>query len=253
MSGRDHHADAGGDPEALAAKQALREEVWSTLEDDGIARFPGARGRIPNFAGAAEAAAGLGETDAWRAARAIKANPDRPQWPVRQRALEDGRVLYMAVPRLAEAQPFLVLDPAEVHVAARAATSIKGAGVHGRMMPVDELQSVELVVTGCVAVDRTGARLGKGGGFADLEFALAREAGLIGDHTVVATTVHPRQIVEPGRIPMTTHDVPVDVVVTPEDVIECRGRPRPKGIQWEELTHAKIGAIPFLEALRAGG
>lgn len=253
MSGRDHHADAGGDPEALAAKQALREEVWGALEDAGAARFPGARGRIPNFAGAAEAAARLGDTDAWRAARAVKANPDRPQWPVRQRALQDGRVLYMAVPRLAEAHPFFVLDPAEVDVTPRAATSIKGAGAHGRKVPVEELQPVELVVTGCVAVDRTGARLGKGGGFADLEFALARKAGLIGEHTVVATTIHPHQVVEPGRIPMTTHDVPVDVVVTDEAVIECRGRPRPAGIQWEELTEAKVRAIPFLEGLRAEG
>lgn len=253
MSGRDHHADAGGDPEALAAKQALRDEVWTALEDADVARFPGARGRIPNFAGAAEAAARLGDTDAWRAAWALKANPDRPQWPVRQRALEDGRVLYMAVPRLAEAHPFFVLDPAEVDATPRAATSIKGAGAHGRKVPVEELQPVELVVTGCVAVDRTGARLGKGGGFADLEFALAREAGLIGDHTVVATTVHPRQVVEPGRIPMTTHDVPVDVIVTAEAVFECPGRPRPGGIQWEELTDAKVRAIPFLKGLRAEG
>lgn len=253
MSGRDHHADAGGDPEALAAKQALREEVWGALEDAGAARFPGARGRIPNFAGAAEAAARLGDTDAWRAARAVKANPDRPQWPVRQRALQDGRVLYMAVPRLAEAEPFFVLDPAELDTTPRAATSIKGASAHGRSVPMDELQPVELVVTGCVAVDRTGARLGKGGGFADLEFALAREAGLVGDQTVVATTVHPRQVLEAGRIPMTAHDLPVDVVVTAESVIECRGRSRPGGVQWEELTDAKIRAIPFLEGLRAQG
>jgi 5-formyltetrahydrofolate cyclo-ligase len=29
----------------------------------------------------------------------VKANPDSAQWPVRQRALEDGKTVYMAVPR----------------------------------------------------------------------------------------------------------------------------------------------------------
>jgi 5-formyltetrahydrofolate cyclo-ligase len=36
----------------------------------------------------------------WPAARVVKANPDAPQLPVRRRALADGKVVYMAVPRL---------------------------------------------------------------------------------------------------------------------------------------------------------
>ena len=47
---------------------------------------------------------------------------------------------------------------------------------------------------GCVAAGEDGARLGKGGGFADLEFALAAAAGLIGPHTVTVTTVHEIQL-----------------------------------------------------------
>jgi len=50
-------------------KQELREQVWDTLEKDGIARFPfPPHGRIPNFAGAADAAERLAETDVWAAA-----------------------------------------------------------------------------------------------------------------------------------------------------------------------------------------
>ena len=55
---------------------------------------------------------------------------------------------------------------------------------------------VDLVVCGSVAVNREGARVGKGGGFSDLEFALLVEAGLIGDATVLATTVHPLQVLD---------------------------------------------------------
>lgn len=247
---RDHSADAGGDAALLEAKRALRDEVWDTLGQAGVARFPGARGRIPNFTGAEAAAERLRACDAWQRAAAIKANPDSPQWPVRQRALADGMVVYMAVPRLADPAPFFRLDPARLDVAPRAASSIKGASQHGVQVPVDQLEPVDLVVVGCVAVDRSGARLGKGGGFADLEFALASAAGLVGGDTVVATTVHAEQVLGAGRIPMGAHDVPVDLVVTPDEVIACdAGRRRPSGIRWEELTDEKIGSIPLLAAL----
>ena len=54
-------------------------------------------------------------------------------------------------------------------------------------------------------------------------------------------------------VPTTAHDAPVDLVVTPERVIDCRPArgPRPThGIAWAELTDEKIAAIPLLAALR---
>jgi 5-formyltetrahydrofolate cyclo-ligase len=174
----------------------------------------------------------------------VKSNPDSPQWPVRQRALADGIVVYMAVPRLAQTDPFFLLDPLRLDVSPRKASSIKGAGQHGRTVPVEALQPVDLVVTGCVAVDRTGARL------ADLEFAIASAAGLIGPDTLVATTVHPVQVLDPGRIPVAPHDAPIDLIVTPDEVIRCDGgRDRPAGIVWDALTDEKIAAIPLLGQL----
>ncbi|MXR20942.1 5-formyltetrahydrofolate cyclo-ligase, partial [Halobacterium sp. PCN9] len=48
-------------------KQDLRERVWDDLEDSGAARFPfPPHGRIPNFAGADDAAARLAESAVWR-------------------------------------------------------------------------------------------------------------------------------------------------------------------------------------------
>ncbi|MFP4632530.1 MAG: 5-formyltetrahydrofolate cyclo-ligase, partial [Halobacteriales archaeon] len=71
-----------------ADKQAVREDVWDALEREGVARFPfPPHGRIPNFAGADAAAERLAETDEWRSADVLKANPDSPQLPVRRRAL----------------------------------------------------------------------------------------------------------------------------------------------------------------------
>jgi 5-formyltetrahydrofolate cyclo-ligase len=251
---RRHDRDAGGD--YLAEKAALRDEVWSAMSRSGAARFPGAEGRIPNFIGAEAAAELLRSTGEWQRAATIKANPDSPQLPVRQRALEDGKRVFMAVPRLAEEKPFLRLDPDSLPVRPRQAASIKGASRYGSA--VDELDTVDLAVVGCVAVSADGARLGKGGGFSDLEYAVGWEAGLISASTVVVTTVHEVQVVDEGRIPVTAHDFLLDLIVTADRVIDCRQlagggrrrRPSPAGIRWPELTEEKIAAIPLLQRLR---
>jgi 5-formyltetrahydrofolate cyclo-ligase len=231
----------------VSDKANLRAEVWEAIRVAGAGRFPGIVGRIPNFVGAEAAAERLASTPQWEAATTIKANPDSPQWPVRTRALQDGKTLYMAVPRLASTTPFWRLDPDRLAVAARKASSIKGAATHGEPVAVDGIGHIDLVVCGSVAVDRAGARLGKGGGFSDLEFAFAVEAGLVSDETVVATTVHPVQLIDRGRIPITEHDFPLDLVVTPDAAIRTDGRlPRPRGVLWEHLDADKIADIPEL-------
>ena len=230
-------------------KDKIRERVWKEMQRRGCARFPGAEGRIPNFIGAEACARLLAETDIWKAARVLKVNPDSPQRAIRQRALADGKVIYMAVPRLRSEVPFIELDPARLKVSAFAASSIKGAGQHGRPATLQEVKPIDLVVCGSVAVNRKGARVGKGGGYSDLEFALLTERKKIGRGTNVVTSVHPLQIVDEA-IPMTEHDIPLDVIVTPEEVIETESRfPRPKKIYWYMLEPEKIDDIP---ALRRG-
>ena len=81
----------------------------------------------------------------------------------------------------------------------------------------------------------------------------ARAAGLSGPDTLVVTTVHELQVRPAGSIPVTGHGVPVDLVVTPERVVDCRpGRPprAAASVQWDELTEEKIAAIPLLGRLR---
>lgn len=233
------------------AKQEVRERVWTALDDAGASRFPGARGRIPNFAGAAEAAERLTGLDEWGTATTLKANPDSPQLPVRARALSDGKTVYMAVPKLKEPEPFIELDPSRLEGPPRKNASIKGASRAGRPVPVDELPRIDLVVCGTVAINRDGVRVGKGGGYSDLEFALLHEVGRITDDTLIATTVHPLQVLE-GELPETEHDFRVDVIVTPDEVIRSRRTGRPPGILWDHLDDEKIASIPALAALAEG-
>jgi 5-formyltetrahydrofolate cyclo-ligase len=107
-----------------------------------------------------------------------------------------------------------------------------------------------LVVCGSVAVNREGARIGKGGGFSDLEVAFLVEAGVIRPDTILATTVHPLQVVD-EPLPETIHDFRVDLIVTPDEAIWCAEPHRPPGILWEHLQQDKITDVPALAALAA--
>lgn len=234
-------------------KAALRARIWRLLRERRVARFPfPIDERIPNFVGAERAADLAAELPEWKRARRLKMNPDAPQRPLRLRALRDGKIVYMAVPRLRTARCFIKLDPAKLGASKLVqAASIGGATKLGEPVTPDELGRIDLVVAGSVAVSARGGRVGKGGGYSDLEWALARELGLVSERTPVLSSVHELQVV-PDAIPMTAHDVPVDVIVTPERVIRTgRRRRKPSGIRWSDLTDAQIGEMPVVARARA--
>ncbi|NUT48661.1 MAG: 5-formyltetrahydrofolate cyclo-ligase [Saccharothrix sp.] len=230
------------------AKQTAREHVWALLEREHAVP-PGVHGRIPSFYGAAEAADRLAELPEWKAARVIKAVPDTAQEPVRAQALREGKLVYMAVPKLAGERPFIVLDPTKLDITPEEAAVRHTAAQVGHHVDVDAMRFVDLIVCGSVAVNRRGVRLGKGAGYSDIEVALLQEAGLIGPDTTIVTTVHALQVVD-DELPETTHDFSVDVIVTPETTIRCPKPRRPRGLLWDELSAEKIAAIPVLVARR---
>ncbi|WP_053948590.1 5-formyltetrahydrofolate cyclo-ligase [Halolamina sediminis] len=230
-------------------KQTLRERVWDELEASGDARFPfPPHGRIPNFAGAEEAADRLAATEAWAAAETIKSNPDSPQRPVRRRALEAGKVVYMAVPRLSDEDCFLRLDPAEIDDIDHA-TTIGGSSELGVQVGPEAMAPIDLIVSGSVAVTEDGARVGKGEGYSDLEFAILRAFGLVDDDTTTVTTVHEMQVVDED-VPTTALDVPMDRLLTPERSIRTDSAGgKPSGIDWDALDDERLEEIPILSRL----
>jgi 5-formyltetrahydrofolate cyclo-ligase len=232
--------------EVRQVKEAIRERVWALLEQQHVTE-PGVRGYIPAFTGADTAAALLAELPEWQAARVIKIVPDRAQAPVRERALRDGKLLYMPVPRLGEDPPFCLLDPTRLAIPARDAAYWQNAVKTAPRVPTGQMQPVDMIVCGSVAVNRAGIRLGKGAGYSDIEVALLTEAGLITARTVIATTVHPLQVLD-GPIPETAHDFSVDLIVTMREVITCLPPRRPAGLDWETLPDGMIRDIPTLAA-----
>ncbi len=226
------------------AKQAIRERLWSQLEQAGVVE-PGVRGYIPAFDGAAQAARQLADLPAWQQAQVLEVAPDRAQLPVRIRALDDGKLLYMAAPKLAAAEPFYLLDPHNLPVPAAEAADRIAASRIAPGISISDMQPIDLIVCGSVAVNEHGARLGKGAGYSDIETALLAEAGLLTKQTIIATTVHDLQVLDED-LPEQPHDFRVDLIVTPERTIWPGHPKRPEKLDLDSLSPGQIAAIPVL-------
>ncbi|XP_058084286.1 5-formyltetrahydrofolate cyclo-ligase-like protein COG0212 isoform X2 [Magnolia sinica] len=206
-------AGSSSDDDPKAWKWVIRKRVWDLMEGLNIAQNPRpVHHRIPNFVGAAAAAKMLGGLEAFHAANCVKVNPDSPQKQVRFLTLSGGKQLLTPQPRLRTGF-FSVLDSQMLSpgIINEACTSA-GVAKYGRPIGLDEKIKVDLIVIGSVAVDpKTGARLGKGEGFAELEYGMLRYMGAIDDTTLVVTS----------------------------------------GIYWEKLSPEKLGQIRVLRELKS--
>ena len=234
-------------------KDKLRTEIWSLLKQQA-ASVGDPFGHIPNFVGAELAAQKLATLPIWQQAKTIKCNPDAAQIPVRMRALQDGKRLYMAVPRLTDDRCFVELNAGDLqgqNVSIAESAIARKALDCGKLVSFAEMEAIDLVTVGCVAVTRNGGRTGKGAGFADLELAMLAEFGLVEIDTPIVTTVHSLQVVEDSRLPMQVHDWALNWIVTAEDVIETNtSYPRPIGLNWDSLRSEQLEQIPILRKLR---
>ncbi|KAF5444547.1 hypothetical protein F2P56_033671 [Juglans regia] len=242
------------DPRAW--KWVIRKRIWDLMEAQNVAQNPRpVHHRIPNFVGASTAAQKLGELEEFRISNCVKVNPDSPQKQVRFLTLSGSKMLLTPQPRLRTGF-FSVVEshmlPPTPRAINEACTSV-GVAKHGRPIGLDEKIKVDLIVIGSVAVDpRTGARLGKGEGFAELEYGMLRYMGAIDDSTPVVTSVHDCQLVDDIPVEkLLIHDVPVDIICTPTQVIYTNTSiPKPQGIYWDKLSPEKLGQIRVLRELK---
>lgn len=231
-------------------KDAIRQKVWNRITLAGVASFPSPHGRVPNFIGCERAATLLSSLTLWKRARVVVIGSGAPQLPVRRAALRDGKTVYLMLPGLRTERCFIELDAEALGSRAWRAASVRGARQLGRLVSPQDVRCVDLILMGSVAVTRQGARLGRGNSGSDLAYALLRQAGKVREYTPIMTTIHPLQIVD-ERIPMRAHDVPVDFLVTPEQVVAAPSLyPRPRGILWDLLSEERIRSVPILRKER---
>ncbi|KFW84071.1 Methenyltetrahydrofolate synthase domain-containing protein, partial [Manacus vitellinus] len=243
-----------------SSKWDIREKVWDHLESTGLAEFPRpVHRRIPNFKGASHAATRLLALQEFRAARTVKINPDAPQRNARFLTLEARKTLLVPTPRLRTGLFNRIVPPpgATKEVLRICATS---QGVKDYSVPVglDGRARVDLVVVGSVAVSEKGWRIGKGEGYADMEYAMMVSMGAVQEDTPVVTIVHDCQVVDIEEELLDDHDLTVDYILTPTRIIttNCK-RPKPQGIIWHKASslcyqcYEMLGKIPILKTLRS--
>jgi len=225
-------------------KAKIREMIWQKF---------GFHGLIPPFEEGGRAAERLRYLPEYRSSRRLMVPPDQAQLQVRINALMDGKELIAASPGLREGFFLIRRDFLKPRDWAKA---LKGSNIarYGRPLPIGEIGKVDLLVTGAVAVGLNSGRIGKGKGYFDLEYAILREVGAVGENTVIVAVVDDSQVLE--EVPVEEEDVSVDIIVTPTRTLRLEHLPRPEGIRWERLPLRLIRRMkPLWELyrLRASG
>lgn len=231
----------------LKEKSKIREYIWKLMDERGVAKFPlPPHGRIPNFIGAEETAVKIRNLDVYKKANVIKVSPDSPQKPIRMAILSDDKTLVMPTPRLRGG--FILIDGRSVSGNLSFIATIKGALRYGKEVYPDELPEVNLIITGSVAVTLNGRRLGKGGGYSELEYGILRELNKVDDNIPIISNIHELQIV--NWIPRDPYDITLDYIVTPKRIVRVEGRePRPQGILWKYITKEMLESKPVIKWL----
>jgi len=241
------------EPKSLT-KSSFRYEVWNYMEKNNIAAIPRpVVRRIPNFKESEAACDILAELPMFKNAQTVVVGPDRPQQRLRYLTLKENKTLLVPSSRLASGLLYKITPP-ENATDEQIVLCSTNEGVRTFSKPVglaDEVK-VDLVVMGSAVVSRKGRRLGKGEGFADLEWAMMACMGAVSQDTTVITCVHDCQIKEemPDEL-FQEFDLSVDVIVTPTQTLIVENPiKKPTGIYWSKLTERKFDRIPIMKQLR---
>ncbi|HIQ02879.1 MAG TPA: 5-formyltetrahydrofolate cyclo-ligase [Desulfurococcales archaeon] len=229
-------------------KEELRNKIWGLLEERGVAKFPKpVYGRIPNFHGSETACIKASLLDIVKRAKVVKVDPDSPLREIRRILLLKGKTIVMPTPRLRNG--FIILDGRNLpRSVISEASTIKGAFRYGKIViKPQDIPRIDVFIVGSVVVSRVnGVRLGKGGGYSDLEYAILLECGSINREVPIITVVHDLQVLD---VPLkrSIHDVPVDTIVTPTRIMNVIEREeRPIGII-PEILNEELKSLPIVK------
>ncbi|XP_041048204.1 methenyltetrahydrofolate synthase domain-containing protein isoform X3 [Carcharodon carcharias] len=235
------------------SKWDVRQKVWDYMEENNLANFPRpVHCRIPNFKGAYEVCSKIKNLDSFIRTREVKVDPDKPLEGVRLATLQARKILLVPTPRLRTGLfNKIVPPPGASKEVLRVCSTAQGVKDFSVPVGLDAKVHVDLVVVGSVAVSDKGWRIGKGEGFADLEYAMMVSMGAVDENTVVVTTVHDCQLLDIPEELMDDHDLTVDYILTPTQVIktDCK-RSKPQGIIWSKVDSEMMEKIPILKSLQ---
>lgn len=198
------------------SKEEIRKAIWAYMEKEILVSFPRpCYGRIPNFIGVEKAVNHLKKLKEWHEAKTIFAAPDAVLFQVRLEALKEGKALLVAAPRLTG---FYLLQDVPLGKAFLA-SRIKGFSQFGQKVEINSsLPKIDLYITGAVACDKRGNRIGKGAGYGDQEDRILSEAGLINEKTPRIAIIHEIQLLEDFSFLVSKEDKKISIIITPKKI-----------------------------------
>jgi 5-formyltetrahydrofolate cyclo-ligase len=237
-------------------RESIRAAVWDRLRDVAV---PDSRFHldfsmyIPDYSGSEGIHAALKRLSFYEGGGVVFVTPDNNLEGLRAGLLRESRPLLMTTYGILRG--FLYFGPGSVpEHSIDFAASLDGAERFGTLYDLEALKSLrtlDYLVTGASAVNRDGIRFGKGHGYFDVEWALLRDIGLVGEESPVVACVHDVQYLDEELTALPT-DTLVDWIVTPTRTIQVRRKqPKPAGIRWDVLDPALLASVPPLEELRA--
>ncbi|XP_037729054.1 methenyltetrahydrofolate synthase domain-containing protein [Drosophila subpulchrella] len=235
-------------------KRSLRVQTWKKIQEGNVGiGLHNIFNRIPSFVDADKAAALLINEEEFKKAQHIKVNIDRALHEFKEQALLADKSVYLPSTRDSAALCLKVDVPADAtDEQKKEALRVQDIQKFRTEIGLDSGLKLDIVVIGSVVVSRDGYRIGRGNGFADLDIGLLIELGAITPQTVIATIVHDVQVVD--TLPLNLfqkYDTPVDIIVTPSEVIRVAKRlPRPNGVFWELLSDRRLKILPVLQQLK---
>ena len=239
------------DPARVRSKDQVRKDGMEGDGSRGGLAIPGRRGTDPQLR---RRQAGR---RAARRAPTLEARPDdqgEPGFAADARAADragggqdadDGRAPAARRAPVPATRP----EGAECAEQIREAATIKGALQHGRVVAEEELPEIDMVLCGSVAVNLTGARIGKGGGYSDLEYGLLIDGRP--DRRPHDRRHDRAPDPDPARAPDDDRARPaVDLVATPRAAIEVERHTTGRaGSCGTTCSRPQIREIPILERM----
>lgn len=238
-------------------KRAIRLATWQKIKDQKLSplrRFT-VFNKIPNFIGADKAAELLAETEEFKKANSIKVNIDLAQEQVKLEVIKANKTLFVP-PAQKSPNVYAKIKSCNSEVVDLAAQKkiikLQGAEDTFEEIDINNIEKLDMVVVGSCAVSRQGHRIGKGNGYVDLDVGILTYLGVITKDTLIVTTVHEVQVYDtlPEEL-FQTYDLPLDLIVTPTEVIRVSNRlSRPAGIQWNLLSSRRLEIVPVLKSIK---
>jgi 5-formyltetrahydrofolate cyclo-ligase len=239
-------------------KASVRERVWSELRKVAVpdSRFHFDFGEfIADFAGGEAAVQRLVDHRYYQQSNFVFITPDNCLDRLRLKALQDGKTVLMTTYSIKRG--FWLLDPKAIspdfYLYASTLDGMERVARPVRLDEIQEMPTVEYMVTGTGAINMEGVRFGKGHGFFDAEWGMLYQLGRISTATPTAAVVHDCQVLDEKLTP-DVFDTVSDVIFTPTRTIEVSNPQKPTvGILWDRLDPHMYETIPPLQQLKAMG